>query len=63
MNETEVNNVKATRAFQMAVLETGIHTIEGQTTSSALFDLTGRRLQQKPQKGIYIQGRKKILVK
>ncbi len=63
VNETEVNNVKATRAFQMAVLETGIHTIEGQTTSSALFDLSGRKLQQKPTKGIFIQNGKKVLVK
>ena len=33
-----------------------------QPTSSALFDLSGRMLQQKPQKGIYIQGGK-VLVK
>ena len=29
----------------------------------ALFDLSGRRLEQKPQKGIYIQNGKKVLVK
>ena len=40
------------------ILSTSMH-----ETSSALFDLQGRRLQQKPAKGIYIQGRKKILVK
>ena len=62
VNETEVNNVKATRAFQMAVLETGIHSVEGQPSSSALYDLSGRRLQQKPQKGIYIQDGR-VLVK
>ena len=28
-----------------------------------LFDLSGRRLEQKPAKGIYIQGGKTILVK
>ena len=63
VNNTEVNNVKATRAFQMAVLETGIHSVEGQPSSSALYDLSGRRLEKKPTKGIYIQGRKKILVR
>ena len=63
VNETEVNNVKATRAFQVAVLETGIHSVEGQPSSSALFDLSGRRLQQKPTKGIYIQNGKKVLSK
>ena len=62
VNETEVNNVKATRAFQMAVLETGIHSVEGQPSSSALYDLSGRRLEKKPTKGIYIQGRKKVLI-
>ena len=30
---------------------------------AATFDLSGRRLQQKPSKGIYIQGRKKVLIK
>ncbi|MBR3548269.1 MAG: hypothetical protein IKN86_12050 [Bacteroidaceae bacterium] len=63
VNETEVNNVKATRAFQMAVLETGIHSVEGQPSSSALYDLSGRKLQQKPTKGIFIQNGKKVLVK
>ena len=29
----------------------------------ALYDLSGRRLEQKPQKGIYIQNGKKVLVK
>ena len=29
----------------------------------ALFDLSGRRLEQKPQKGIYIQNGKKVLIK
>ena len=58
VNETEVNNVKATRAFQMAVLETGIHSVEGQPSSSALYDLSGRRLEKKPSKGIYIQNGK-----
>ena len=62
VNETEVNNVKATRAFQMAVLETGIHSVEGQPSSSALYALSGRKLEQKPSKGIYIQGRKKVLI-
>ena len=63
VNETEVNNVKATRAFQMAVLETGIHSVEGQPSSSALYDLSGRKLEQKPSKGIYIKGQKKVLSK
>ena len=31
--------------------------------SSALFDLSGRRLEQKPTKGIYIQGGRKVLIK
>ena len=30
--------------------------------SSALYDLQGCSLQQKPTKGIYIQGRKKVLI-
>ena len=33
-----------------------------QPSSSALYDPQGRRLQQKPTKGIYIQGRKKVLI-
>ena len=28
-----------------------------------LFDLSGRKLEQKPTKGIYIKGQKKVLVK
>jgi hypothetical protein len=64
VNETEVNNVKATRAFQMAVLETGIQSTPiSQPSSSALYDLSGRKLQQKPTKGIFIQNGKKVLVK
>ena len=63
VNETEVNNVKATRAFQMAVLETGIQSVEGQPSSSALYDLSGRKLEQKPSKGIYIQNGQKVLSK
>ena len=34
-----------------------------QPSSSALYDLSGRKLQQKPTKGIYIKGQKKVLVK
>ena len=32
-------------------------------SSSAFYDLSGRRLEQKPSKGIYIQNRNKLLVK
>ncbi len=35
--------------------------VEGETTS--IYDLTGRRLKQKPSRGIYIQDGKKMLVK
>ncbi|MBQ6085911.1 MAG: leucine-rich repeat protein [Bacteroidaceae bacterium] len=43
-------------------LPEGILSTSMPETSSALYDLSGRRLQQKPQKGIYIQGRKKVLI-
>ena len=36
---------------------------EPENVTPALFDLSGRRLEQKPQKGIYIQNGKKVLVK
>lgn len=39
----------------------GIHA--GKAAPSPLYDLQGRKLQQKPQKGMYIQGGKKVLVK
>ena len=41
----------------------GIQTLKAQGETHALYDLSGRRLQQKPQKGIYIQDGKKVLVK
>ena len=41
----------------------GIQSVEGQPAYSALYDLSGRKLQQKPTKGIYIQNGKKLLVK
>ena len=44
-------------------LPEGILSTSMPETSSALYDLSGRRLQQKPQKGIYIQDGKKVLVK
>ena len=34
-----------------------------QPSPSALYDLSGRRLEKKPSKGIYIQNGKKLLVK
>ena len=39
----------------------GIH--DDRTISTTLYDLQGRKLQQKPSKGMYIQGGKKVLVK
>ena len=39
------------------ILSTSMH-----ETSSALYDLSGRRLEQKTQKGIYIQNGKKVLI-
>ena len=36
---------------------------EPENDTPILYDLSGRRLEQKPAKGIYIQGRKKILVR
>jgi hypothetical protein len=33
------------------------------TTDSAIYDLTGRRLNGKPERGIYIQGGKKYVIK
>ncbi|GEM_PF-4558707 len=44
--------------------ETGISSIKSASDHSASsYDLQGRQIQQKPQKGIYIQGGKKILAK
>ena len=60
VNNTEVNQVKATRAFQIA---TGVQDISTPTTLTPIYDLQGRKLQQKPSKGMYIQGGKKVLVK
>ena len=36
---------------------------EPENETPALFDLSGRRLQQKPQKGIYIENGKKVINK
>ena len=36
---------------------------EPENDTPILYDLSGRRLEQKPQKGIYIQNGKKVLVK
>lgn len=43
---------------------TGIaNTLQDASSSAPLFDLQGRRLQQKPAKGLYIQGGRKVLGK
>ena len=62
-NNTQMNKVKSSWAYKHVYDTDGIHAVEGQPTSSDLFDLSGRRLEQKPQKGIYIQDGKKVLVK
>lgn len=44
---------------------TGIHsvTLDGKTGNAAIYDLNGRRIQNVPSRGIYIQNGKKISVK
>ena len=36
---------------------------EPENDTPILYDLSGRRLEQKPTKGIYIQGGRKVLIK
>ena len=44
-------------------MPSGIHSAPiSQPSPFALFDLSGRRLEQKPQKGIYIQNGTKVLI-
>ena len=50
------------------ILPSGIEKVETDGTSSnpadsAIYDLTGRRLNGKPERGIYIQGGKKYIIK
>ena len=42
---------------------TGIGSISAPTLSGDIYDLLGRKLQTVPQKGMYIQNGKKVLVK
>jgi hypothetical protein len=65
VKELQTESVAYVRKLPIGMDDTnGIHSAPmPQPTSSALYDLSGRRLQQKPAKGIYIEGGKTILVK
>ena len=65
VKELQTESVAYVRKLPIGMDDTnGIHSAPmPQPTSSALYDLSGRRLQQKPAKGIYIEGGKMILVK
>jgi hypothetical protein len=41
----------------------GIRSVETVRTDGAIYDLQGRRIQQTPQRGLYIQNGKKYMVK
>ena len=62
-NNTQMKKIKSSWAYKHVYDTNGIHSVEGQPSSSALYDLSGRKLQQKPQKGIYIKNGKKVLSK
>ncbi len=53
------------RLIQTAGVSVGIENIDGTTSSttkqSGIYDLTGRRLQRAPQRGIYIQDGRKVI--
>ena len=55
------------KAFNLSGIETGITRIpvadSKELRDNAIYDLTGRRLAEKPARGLYIQNGKKILVK
>ena len=55
------------KAFNLSGIETGITRIpvadSNELQDNAIYDLTGRRLAEKPARGLYIQNGKKILVK
>ena len=51
------------RGIVLRDYETGITSPLRETAEGALFDLQGRKLQGKPSRGIYIENRKKVLVK
>ena len=58
-----MKKIKSSWAYKHVFDTDGIQSVEGQPAYSALYDLSGRKLQQKPTKGIYIQNGKKLLVK
>ena len=62
-NNTQMKKIKSSWAYKHVYDTDGIQSVEGQPSSSALYDLSGRRLEQKPTKGIYINNGKKVLVK
>ena len=47
----------------MSELPTAIEGIKVSFIPVSIYDLSGRRLQQKPTKGIYIQNKRAVLVK
>ncbi|MBR3547654.1 MAG: hypothetical protein IKN86_08830 [Bacteroidaceae bacterium] len=55
------------KAFNLSGIETGITRIpvadSNELQDNAIYDLSGRRLAEKPARGLYIQNGKKILVK
>lgn len=62
-NNTQMRKIKSSWAYKHVFDTDGIQSVEGQPAYSALFDLSGRKLEQKPTKGIYIQNGQKVLVK
>ena len=64
VKELQTKNVAYVRKLPIGMEDAnGIQSAPiSQPSSSALFDLSGRRLQQKPTKGIYIQNGKKVLI-
>ena len=65
VKELQTKNVAYVRKLPIGMEDAnGIQsTPMSQPSPSAIFDLSGRRLQQKPTKGIYIEDGKKVLVK
>ena len=62
-NNTQMNKIKSSWAYQHVYGTQGIQQATTTVSPSPIYDLQGRQLQQKPSKGMYIQGGKKILNK
>ncbi|MBQ8050579.1 MAG: leucine-rich repeat domain-containing protein [Bacteroidaceae bacterium] len=49
--------------FRLPFDGNGISPVRGSATDLPIYDLTGRRLTQHPQRGLYIRGRQKLIVR